>query len=830
MNSLQQNEFVQLRKKAMEKEFSYLNSEQQACIFAANGPVLVLAGAGSGKTTALINRIACLVRYGCAYESDWVEPNLTVDDLSALRDHVSGKQTMDRDELADMLSVDPVRPWNILAITFTNKAAGELKERLEKFLGESGTDIWASTFHSCCVRILRREGERLGYKSGFTIYDADDSQRVIKDVMESMHLDTKEMPPRSVAQIISNAKDKLMLPSDLMNSSKGDARVVLAARIYNEYQRKLMEANAMDFDDLIMQTVNLFQNCDDVLFKYGNRFSHILVDEYQDTNHAQYMLVKLLASVHGNVCVVGDDDQSIYSFRGAKVENILNFKNEYKGTRLYRLERNYRSTSNILNAANAVIRNNSKRMGKELWTEKGNGETVTVYEAEDERAEATYVTDIIMKAREEGGAWSDNTVLYRMNAQSNAIEQSLRFRAIPYRIIGGTRFYDRAEVKDMMSYLQVIANPFDSLRLTRIVNAPARGIGATSLARVTQAADAAGISLLEAMRRSDEIGGLTPKAVGAMKRFTELIASLAALRQTLPLDEFYEEVMERSGYRDSLIANMVKDPDNRTRLENISELKTNIVYYMNAAEEPSLEGFLEETSLLTDIDKYDEGADAVTLMTVHSSKGLEFPRVFIVGCEEALFPSSRSVDTREGIEEERRLAYVAITRAREKLYMTYASQRMLFGRTERNFVSRFVEELPENCIDRHQRKKTYVSEYLDSEGFSGVPGGAKRTASASYGAAPSKPFGRTAIPKPSIPRPSVPGVRGPVSGAKPDGSASKADYKVGDVIVHNAFGRGVIMSRKETAGDCLLEIAFDSCGTKKMMLTYAAKFMKPEAK
>ncbi len=820
MNTVQQNEFIALRKKAMEQAFHYLNSEQQACVFAASGPVLVLAGAGSGKTTALINRIACLVRYGSAYESDYVDGYLKEDSLTALRNHVSGAAKLSPDELADIISVDPVRPWNILAITFTNKAAGELKERLEKFLGESGTDIWASTFHSACVRILRREGERLGYKQGFTIYDADDSQRVIKEVMESMHLDTKEMPPRSVAQIISAAKDKLMQPSQLMKSSGGDERTVLAARIYAEYQRKLFEANALDFDDLIMQTVNLFETCEDVLQKYGNRFSHILVDEYQDTNHAQYMLVKLLASVHGNVCVVGDDDQSIYSFRGAKVENILNFQNEYKGTRVYRLERNYRSTSNILNAANAVIRHNSKRMGKELWTEKGNGNRVTVYEAEDERAEASYVTDIIMKAREEGGAWSENTVLYRMNAQSNAVEQSLRYRAIPYRIIGGTRFYDRAEVKDMMSYLQVIANPFDSLRLSRIVNAPARGIGATSMAKVTAAADATGISLLEAMRRSDEIEGLTSKASGAMKRFVELIASLMTLRRTLPLDEFYEEVMEKSGYRDNLIANMAKDPDNRTRLENILELKTNIVYYMNAAEEPTLEGFLEETSLLTDIDRYDEGADAVTLMTVHSSKGLEFPRVFIVGCEENLFPSSRSIDTREGIEEERRLAYVAITRARENLFMTYSSQRMLFGRTERNPVSRFVEELPAECIDRHQRKKTYVSEYLDSERFSGIPGGvAKKPAVPTRPVAPS--FGKSAIPKPTIPKPAIPK---PASGA---GAGANTNYKVGDVVIHNAFGRGIIMSRRETAGDSLVEIAFDSCGTKKMMLTYAAKFMKP---
>ena len=758
MTKEQQHIFVQLRKKAMEKEFSYLNSEQQSCVFAANGPVLVLAGAGSGKTTALINRIACLVRFGCAYESDYVYPSLDGEALAALSDHVSGKAPLSKEELADIVAVDPVRPWNILAITFTNKAAGELKERLEKFLGEGGTDIWASTFHSACVRILRREGERLGYKSGFTIYDADDSQRVIKEVMEDLHLDTKEMPPRSVAQIISNAKDKMMMPEDLMNSSKGDERVVLAARIYARYQKMLFEANALDFDDLILQTVKLFQTCDDVLLKYGNRFSHILVDEYQDTNHAQYMLVKLLASVHGNVCVVGDDDQSIYSFRGAKVENILNFKNEYKGTRIFRLERNYRSNANILDAANAVIRHNSNRMGKELWTEKGKGDPVTVYEAEDERAEAAYVTETIMKARQKGGAWSDNTVLYRMNAQSNAVEQSLRYRAIPYRIIGGTRFYDRAEVKDMMSYLQVISNPFDALRLARIVNSPARGIGATSLQKVTDAARVAGISLFEAMRRSDEIGGIPTKAVNAMKRFTDMIASLSALKNTMELDEFYEEVMERSGYRDNLIANLEKDPDNRNRLDNIAELKSNIVHYMEAAEEPSLQGFLEETSLLTDIDRFDEGADAVTLMTVHSSKGLEFPRVFIVGCEEALFPSSRSVDTREGIEEERRLAYVAITRAKENLFMTYASQRMLFGRTERNPVSRFIEELPAECIDRHQRKKTYVSEYLESEGFSGVPGGGlRRTPSAprSSSTVPNS-FGRPSAPKPFVSRPVVP--------------------------------------------------------------------------
>lgn len=825
MNDRFEREYIKLRKAAMEKEFSYLNSEQKACVFAAEGPVLVLAGAGSGKTTALINRIACLVRFGSAYESEYVPSGFGEEELSRLRKHVSGEEPLSREDVAELAAVDPVRPWNILAITFTNKAAGELKERLEKFLGPDGNDIWASTFHSACVRILRREGERLGYKPGFTIYDADDSQRVIKEVMESLRLDTKEFPPRSAAQIISTAKDRMLSPSELLAEAKGDERVVIAARIYAEYQKKLFEANALDFDDLIMQTVILFKTCDDVLRRYGGRFSHILVDEYQDTNHAQYMLVKLLASVHGNVCVVGDDDQSIYSFRGAKVENILNFKNEYEGTRVYRLERNYRSTSNILTAANSVIRNNSRRMGKELWTDKGGGKPVTVYEAEDERAEAEYITDIIMKARESGGAFSDNTVLYRMNAQSNAVEQNLRYRAIPYRIIGGTRFYDRAEVKDMMSYLQVLANPFDSLRLSRIVNVPARGIGAKSFATVVSAAENSGISILEAMRRSDEIDGLTGKAAAAMQRFTSVIYELAAKRRVLPLDEFYEEVMEKSGYRDALIAGMAKDPDNRTRLENIMELKTNIVYYMNAAEEPSLEGFLEETSLLTDIDRYDEGADAVTLMTVHSSKGLEFPRVFIVGAEEGLFPSSRSVDTREGIEEERRLAYVAITRAREELYITYASQRMLFGRTERNPASRFVEELPAECVDRHVRKKTSVSEYLDSESFGGIPGGGLHRAAAPRPAGTGTTgFGRPSVPKPAIPKPAIP--RASVQGAQ-KASGSQASYKVGDVVIHNAFGRGIVMSKRDTAGDCLLEIAFDTSGTKKMMLSYASKFMKP---
>ena len=813
-------EYLELRRAILKREYKHLNEKQREAVFAANGPLLILAGAGSGKTTVLINRIAYLIRYGNAYESDDFPSFIDDVELDELDAHLRGERVLAPERLAHLLASKPVLPWRILAITFTNKAAGELRERLSAALSREQADaVWASTFHSACVRMLRKDCERIGYRKGFTVYDADDQKRVYKEVLEALHISERTLTPRDAAAIISGAKDKLQTPEQFAAAVKAEAgkqpmhdkRMEMLIPVYQGYQRRLMEANAMDFDDLIMKTVELFETCPDVLEEYRRKFEYILVDEYQDTNQAQYRLVSLISNPRRNICVVGDDDQSIYRFRGATIENILGFEDEYKDARVIRLEQNYRSTSFILNAANAVIKNNSERKGKTLWTAREGGTPIVDYTAETEVEESRFVAETILKNAAKGQPWKKNTVLYRMNAQSNALELAFRKNGIPYRMIGGIRFFDRAEVKDMLAYLQVIANHADTLRLKRIINTPPRGIGQKSVTEAVAAAELAGVELFDIVRRANEFDGISKAAQASMLRLAEMISELSDMAGKRPLDELYDTLLDRCRYVEMLLEKPTDE--NKARLENIQELKTNIVHYMKEAEEPSLDGFLEEVALFTDIDRYDAEADAVTMMTIHSAKGLEFPNVFIVGMEEGIFPGMRSMEHKADMEEERRLAYVGITRARDTLNLSHAERHMLFGQTSHNCVSRFIDEIPDDCLVHEGGIRPKNSE--------------QRLAGMSRFDIGSEWFdGRVKVTQPSK-RPVSRVQPAPRHETKPKPETEPLlDYLPGMQLQHSAFGKGTVVSVKPAAGDLLLEIDFEQSGKKRLMAKFAQKYMK----
>ena len=645
-------EFCRLRREVIAQNYKTLNPEQQKAVLATEGPLLLLAGAGSGKTTVLIHRVANLIRYGrgsdCLEAPEWA----TEDDLAFLRDYAAHPDKEKRLQADRLCALDPAAPWTIIAITFTNKAAGELKARLERMLGPSARDVWASTFHSACVRILRRDIEKLGFPSSFTIYDTDDSQRVMKDCIKELRFDDKQFPARSVLATISRAKDKLQLAADFAREcgASGDFRLQRIAQLYTEYEKRLWEAGALDFDDIILHTVRLLQAHDDVLEYYQKKFRYVLIDEYQDTNNLQYLLSSLLAGGHENICVVGDDDQSIYRFRGATIENILSFEDQYKGCRTIRLEQNYRSTKSILAAANAVIRHNQGRKGKELWTAGREGEKVQLYTAMNENDEARFVADKLMEDYRAGKRWNSHAILYRMNAQSNQLEVAFKRSGIPYKVIGGTRFFDRAEVKDMLAYLCAIHNHADDLRLTRIINNPPRGIGQTTVDRARDIALREGLSLWEVASNASAYPELQ-KPAPKLAQFSAMLEELAALSRTMDLPSFYEEVVARTGYAAAL--QLKNDIESRTRLENVRELLTSINGYVENAEgEPSLAGFLDEIALYTDLDSHDPDEDAVVMMTMHSAKGLEFPTVFVVGMEEGIFPGIRAIGEAEEMEED----------------------------------------------------------------------------------------------------------------------------------------------------------------------------------
>ena len=782
-----QERYIAARKKLIASEFSFLNPEQRKAVMTIDGPLLLLAGAGSGKTTVLINRIANLIRYGEASESETVPEGATEADLAVLEAGMS-------DEARRLAACNPVEPWRILAITFTNKAADELKTRLERTVGPAAEDIWAQTFHSACVRILRRDADRLGFSKSFTIYDTTDSQNVVKHILKDFNLDEKLYPYRYILSVISKAKDEMLSPAAFMEQAKKsyDMRRTKIADVYAEYARRLREADAMDFDDLILNTVQLLQEYEDVRAFYQRKFRYVLVDEYQDTNHLQYLLASTLAGGWENLCVVGDDDQSIYRFRGATIRNILEFEKDYPKARVIKLEQNYRSTGHILDAANAVIRNNRERKGKTLWTAKDDGDPIRLHVAPNENEEAQFVADRILEAYSKGTPWSDNAVLYRMNAQSNQLEYAFKRRGIPYRVYGGTKFFDRAEVKDILAYLCVIANPSDELRLRRIINVPVRGIGQTSVEKCAELAGREEKTLYEIVRSADAYPELQ-RGAGKLTEFAAMIDALRAMSETAPLDEVYDALIERSGYIRAL---QQKDtPENESRIENVKELKSNILSYMKETGDSSLNGFLDEVALYTDLDKLDQDADCVVMMTIHSAKGLEFPNVFLVGTEEGIFPGLKAIGEPEEMEEERRLCYVAITRAMRRLFLTCAQQRMLFGRTTANRVSRFVEEIPEKDLDRGYVPRGY--------GYSDKPRGFEQSVSKPQRQAPIRPVITPATAK-----------------------AEPPQFRKGEMVEHKSFGRGMIVSMTPMGGDFLVEIAFDKVGTKRLMLKAASRLMK----
>ncbi len=807
MNERLDSRFLAARRGYIARQFSQLNNMQQEAVLTTEGPLLLLAGAGSGKTTVLINRIANIMRFGRGSDCNEIPDTVTEEDVLFLEGLGKDVSEYERWRAENLCAVDPAVPWSMIAITFTNKAANELKERLSTLLGPEAQDIWAMTFHSACCRILRRDIERMGYTRSFTIYDSSDSERVMKDILKDLGLDDKTFPPKYVLGAISKEKDKMVSAETMLARAEasGDIRALHIAKAYVKYQQRLKDNNALDFDDIIYVTVKLLQENEDVKQYYQRKFRYVLVDEYQDTNHAQYLLTSLLAGGYENICVVGDDDQSIYRFRGATIENILNFEKQYRGSRTIRLEQNYRSTQAILNAANAVISHNLGRKGKKLWTANGLGDPITVYEAGDEGAEGNFVAGQII-AGSKGKNFKDYAILYRTNAQSNALEFALKRNGIPYRVIGGTRFFDRAEVKDMLSYLCVINNRADDLRLKRIINNPPRGLGAKTIETAQRLADAEHKPLYSVVSAPYSYGPLEKPAVKLMQ-FTALIEGMAELLdEGMSLPDFYDELLIRTGYVDML--NAKDTEENKTRLENVRELKSSIHSYIENAEVPTLAGFLEEIALYTDLEQYNESDDAVVMMTMHSAKGLEFPHVFLVGFEDGLFPGMRAIGDAEEMEEERRLCYVAITRAKKTLTICHAKQRMLYGRTTVALSSRFLKEIPEACIVRKGGyRRTQESSYGSSYGASSYSG--------NYGTyAP-----RTAA-QPAPRRKAV----GSFLAQAPN--TTYLELNQGDMVLHAAFGKGMVLSVMRMGGDALLEIAFDDIGTKKLMAKTASAHMK----
>lgn len=777
------NNSLILKRSALKKYFERMNEKQQEAVFNINGPLLILAGAGSGKTTVLVNRIANMIYFGNAYNTD--NDDFSVSDIAFLEQFANG-ETDDSKKLSTLIANDCVKPWNILAITFTNKAAKELRDRLDNMLGEQSEGIMAATFHSSCARILRCEIDRLGYGKNFTIYDSDDTQRLLKACLADLEISEKMFPPRMVLSEISRQKDNLVTPEEFEASAKGDYRKLVVAKIYKLYQSRLFTANALDFDDIICLTVSLFKKFPDVLDHYQNRYKYILVDEYQDTNQAQYQLVSMLSAKNGNLCVVGDDDQSIYKFRGATIKNILSFEEEFKNARVIKLEQNYRSTQNILSVANVLISNNRGRKGKNLWTASGDGSKITVYKAASESGESKFVADTILEGIKNGEKYNDYAVLYRMNAQSNSIERALIGSGIPYKIFGGQKFYDRKEIKDILSYLNVINNPSDLLRLKRIINEPKRGIGSATVTVVEQITSDLGVTPVEIMRDSAKYAPLSKKS----KPLTELAKVfdyLTEFSEQNSLEQLLDELLEKTGYLDYMKS---LGDEGVNRLENINELKSTMVKYTEGADEPSLSGFLEEVALYTDIDNLDESDGYVAMMTMHAAKGLEFPNVFIVGMEEGIFPGQRSMTSDDDIEEERRLAYVGLTRAKKNLYLSHAVERMLFGSTSRNRTSRFLKELPSELLDlQHQN--------IERNEFEGNSHNIIASTNISL---QEQLANKRRAEKPVV---------------------KSIDFSVGDRVSHNIFGEGTVLAATKMSNDTMLEVAFDVKGTKKIMANFA---------
>lgn len=794
-------DFLKIRQEIIERDYKILNNKQKEAVFTTEGPILVLAGAGSGKTTVIIHKIAHLIKYGKSYNSKNIPSKMTEQELEFLEWYKDGELDELSPDVLAYLSEEPVRPYNILAITFTNKAAGELKQRLIRDLGEIGNDVFASTFHSMCVRFLRRDIDRIGYEKSFTIYDSADQQTVIKDCLKELDVDDKKYPPKKVISLISGAKDKLITPDEYSEETQSDFYLKKVADLYKLYQRKLKNNNALDFDDLITLTVRLFEECPDILEYYQNRFKYILVDEYQDTNHAQYKLVSLLASRNKNLCVVGDDDQSIYKFRGADISNILGFEEEFDNCKTIKLEENYRSTQSILDAANAVIKNNDGRKGKELWTANGEGEKIGLYIADNEHGEAQTVVNHIIEL---GENLCNIVILYRVNAQSRIVEDTLLRNAIPYKVLGGLRFYDRKEIKDIGSYLRLIVNGTDDIALRRIINVPKRGIGATTVDKVANIASKNNLSMFEVLLNADNYDEFNSSTAIKLKKFANLVLGFKKeLEDGMGLELFVKTVMSGSGMVDSLKAE--KTVENQTRLENLNEFISMVQESVRNDLEITLEQLLENISLVADIDNYNDAQDTVTLMTLHSAKGLEFPNVFLIGMEESVFPSVRSFGVQEEMEEERRLCYVGITRAKKRLFLSSARRRTLFGQTKYNLPSRFIDEIPDELLDRKEETPSYTRANQSADTPQENGAGTLSSGSVSQYHGSSGGFGDSSFFKKNT----------------QNTAKTEVSYNQGDKVKHRKFGVGVVVSSQEMGKDSLVVVDFEGLGQKKMMAAYA---------
>lgn len=744
--------------------YDTLNEQQREAVFHTEGPLLILAGAGSGKTRVLTHRIAYLIEE------------------------------------------QQVNPWNILAITFTNKAAGEMRERVDKLVGYGSESIWVSTFHSMCVRILRRHIDLLGYDTNFTIYDSDDQKTLMREVCKLLQVDTKMFRERALLSEISKAKDELVTPQEYRMRAEGDYSRKKIAEVYEEYEKQLRSNNALDFDDLLFKTVQLFQTQKDVLEYYQERFRYIMVDEYQDTNTAQFQLIRLLASKYRNLCVVGDDDQSIYKFRGANITNILSFEKYFENARVIKLEQNYRSTKNILAAANGVIANNQGRKDKTLWSDNEEGTQIDLYQAEDAYDEANMVAKEIRKKVNAGDyKYSDFACLYRTNAQSRTLEEKLLLANVPYKIIGGQNFYQRKEIKDILCYLKTVNNSTDDIAVARIINVPKRGIGATSIGKAQAYAVDHNINLYNAL----ELAYMNPelsRASAKIKKFTDFIEELREYSQEHSIKELVDKIIEDTGYVTELV--LENTDESKARIENIEELISKVVEYESTTENPDLAGFLEDVALVADIDSLDEDSDYVVLMTIHSAKGLEFPNVFLCGMEEGLFPGISAIcaEGQSEIEEERRLCYVAITRAKENLVISYAKRRMVHGETRYNIISRFIKEIPTHLINsKNVTDRVAAGQIPKKEEF----GNASR---ASQNTFRNKPFMKSSYGEPSTK---------PAFGKSFTITKQPVDYVIGDRVKHIKFGEGTVLNIEDGPKDYQVTVAFDKAGQKIMMASFA---------
>ena len=820
--------YLAAKRALFDKVYSSLNERQREAVFTVNHPLLVLAGAGSGKTTVLVRRIAFIIRFGNAYYSEYIPYGTDEERVRELEEALNLPASEIDAHILSSFANNACEPYRILAITFTNKAANEIKSRLATMFPEdeaTATDIWTGTFHSVCMRILRLHCDKCGYRPGFTIYDADDAKKTVLQAMKRCNVDEKLLPIKGVVNAISRAKDKLMSPDDFALEAGNDYRQKQIARIYETYQQILRESNALDFDDIIMQTVLLLKNHADVREAYQRRFKYVCVDEFQDTNVAQLQLTVLLSGQHLNLMVVGDDDQSIYRFRGATIENILTFDKLFPTAKVIKLEQNYRSTQTILDAANAVIAHNAGRKGKTLWTASGEGSKIHLRLCDDQNAEARTVVDTVQREVAAGRAtYRDFAVLYRTNAQSNSIEKAFARSAVPYRVLGGTRFTDRKEIRDAVAYLQLINNHDDNVRLARIINEPRRKLGAKTLEAIAMIAEEQGCSHFAVIERAASFTALD-RSRAILEQFAELIHGLTETAKSVTLDVLFDVMLDRTGYRQMLVE---AGPEETERLENLDEFKSGILEYMKENEEPTLTGFLEETALVADVDRYDETADAVVMMTVHSAKGLEFPIVFLPGMEDGLFPGMQTVMAGESdMEEERRLAYVAITRAKRELYVLHTRSRLLYGQTMYNPVSRFISEIPQKLVEKPEEpegrpifgRSTYGGGFGSSYG--------QRSTYGARGAEAPTSQRRVYISEPNTPAQSertwTPQPRTTIGKPLPTqkGQSNRETFSAGDRVRHMTFGEGEIISVKPMGADVLYEIVFDRVGTKKLMATYA---------